>query len=584
MLGADGRLVSRGRLNKTIALGALLVCGAPASAAGADASGAESAEVGASQVIVRFRDDTRPADRRTARSDAGTDFEQALPLPGLQLVDPEPGVSVGEAVARLERSDDVLYAEPDVTRSAARTPNDPYFSSQWGLRKVGLPAAWNRTTGSSAVTVGVIDGGIDSSHPDLSPNIALNSGESGGGREANGRDDDADGLVDNWRGWDFVERDNDPADPNGHGTHVAGTIGARGNDFKGVAGVAWQVKLAPLRVLGADNTGSVSDVIAAYGYAASKNLPIVNASLAGPTFSQAEYDAIKAAAGTLFVVGAGNDGRDNDVAGSYPCNHPLPNVICVTASDQDDRRPGFASYGRRSVDLAAPGVDIMSTLPGQRWASMSGTSTATPHVAGTAALMRSLYPRSSVAAIRASLLASADPAPSFAGVTLTGGRLNADRALAAAPNEAAYPPEQGIDPARAGTTAPGAPPPAPPSSRDVTPPRLTTSFAPSFRLRTALRRGFPIRARCSEACSLRLKVTVARAGISQVRLAPPTVVVGRAGGRLGMAGSRLVRVRMSARSRRLLRRVQPRRLTLRVRATDPAGNLASVRRPLRLRG
>ena len=119
---------------------------------------------------------------------------------------------------------------------------------------------------------------------------------------------------------------------------MAGTIGARGNDAKGVAGVAWQVKLMPLRVLDANNQGNVSDVVAAYGYAASKNLPIVNASLAGPTFSQAEYDAIKAASRTLFVVGAGNDGRDNDAVGSYPCNHPLPNVICVTASDQE-RRP-----------------------------------------------------------------------------------------------------------------------------------------------------------------------------------------------------------------------------------------------------
>jgi len=571
-----------------ITAGAVLALCAPASA-----SEAAPADSGASQVLVRFSSDADAADRLAARSQAGTDFEKALPLRGLQLVDPEPGVSVGDAVARLERSENVLYAEPDVTRSAARIPNDTYFTQQWGLNMIGMPAAWNRTTGSSAVTVGVVDSGVDATHPDLTPNLARNSGESGGGRETNGLDDDADGLVDDWRGWDWVDGDNDPADPNGHGTHVAGTLGARGNDARGVAGVAWQVKVMPLRVLDANNQGRISDVIAAYSFAASKNLPIVNASLAGPTYSQAEHDAIKAASGTLFVVGAGNDGRDNDAAGSYPCNQPLPNVICVTASDRLDGRPGFASYGRRAVDLAAPGVDIVSSLPGRQWGSMSGTSSSTPHVAGTAALMKSLYPQSSVAAIRASLLASVDARPAFTGVTVTGGRLNADRALASPPNEAAFPPDAGIDPARQSSPVPPATPATAPTpavaTRDTVAPLLTTRFASSFRLRTLLRRGVPIRTRCSETCSLRLEVTVARARVagaraSQLKIASPDVVVGRGRGSLAMAGSRVVQVRVPARSRRLLARVRPHRLTLRVRATDPSGNRASVRRLLSVRG
>ena len=362
---------------------------APATAMAAEPPGA------ATDVLVRFTGDTLPAERDAALSDSRTELEQALPLPGVQLVDPEPGVSVRDAIERLERSDDVLYAEPNLTRSAAATPNDPYFGSQWGLSKIGMPAAWSRTTGSSALTVGVIDSGVDNGHSDLSPNAARNPGESGRGREANGRDDDANGLTDDWRGWDFVQGDNNPADGNGHGTHVAGTLGARGNNSRGVAGAAWSVKIMSLRVLNEHNQGRLSDVVAAYGYAAAKGLPIVNASLSGPTFSQAEHDAIRAASRTLFVVGAGNDGRDNDAAGSYPCNHPLPNVICVTASDRNDGLPGFASHGRRSVDLAAPGVDIMSTLAGGRWGSMSGTSSATPHVAGTAALIRSRWPNAS---------------------------------------------------------------------------------------------------------------------------------------------------------------------------------------------
>ena len=564
-----------------VTLGAVLALCAPAAA-----SAAEPVDSGAGQVIVRFRSDVQPAERMAARGEAGTEFQRALPIQGMQLVNPQPGVSVEEAVAGLERSDEILYAEPDATRSAAATPNDPFFSQQWGLTMIGMQSAWNRTKGSAGVTVGVLDSGVDVFNPDLLPNVALNSGETGGGREGNGLDDDANGLVDDWRGWDWIEDDNNPADANGHGTHVAGTVGARGNDAKGVAGVAWQVKLMPLRVLDANNQGHVSDLVSAYGYAAAKNLPIVNASLAGPTFSQAEYDAMRAASGTLFVVGSGNDGRDNDAVGSYPCNHPLPNVLCVTASDQSDRRPGFASYGRRTVDLAAPGVDIMSTRPGGAWGSMSGTSTATPHVAGAAALIRSLYPGSSVAAIRASLLASADPAPAFAGTTLTGGRLNTARALASAPSEAAFPPDPGIDPAR---EAAGALRAAPSAGRDLTPPILSTRFSSRSSLRTALRRGVLVRTRCSEACSLRLELTVSRARVAgarvaQLKIASPTVVVGRGQGRLGAAGSRVVRVRVSARSRRLLKRVRPRLLTLKVRATDRAGNRAAVRRSLRLRG
>lgn len=547
---------------------------------------ADPADAAATEVLVRFRSDTASAERAAVRRDAGTAFEQALPVPGLQLVDPGPGVSIREAVQRLERSDDVLYAEPDVTRSAAARATDPYFSSQWALDMIGMPAAWSRSTGSSTVTVGVVDSGMDRSHPDLSPNVARNDGESGGGRETNGRDDDANGLVDDWRGWDWAEGDNDPADVSGHGTHVAGILGARGNDFTGMAGVGWQVKLMPLRVLDATNTGRVSDIVAAYGYAASKKLPIVNASLGGPTFSQAEHDAIKAASGTLFVVAAGNDGRNNDVTGTYPCNHPLPNIVCVTASDQNDGLPGFASYGSRSVDLAAPGVDILSALPGARWGTMSGTSSATPHVAGTAALIRSLWPEASVATMRAALLANTDGKPSFDGKTLTGGRLNADRALSASTGDDDFPAEVGIDPARAPAAAPPAPPAPPPpvTAHDETPPALATRFVSTRRLRVVLRRGLRVGTTCSEACSLRLRLTVARASVAQLELAAPTVVLGHGRGRLGAPGSRVIRVTLSARGRRLLERLGSRVLTLAVQATDPAGNRSTVRRALRVRG
>jgi subtilisin family serine protease len=486
---------------------------------------------------------------------------------------------VAEAVEELERSDEVLYAEPDVLRSATLRPNDRRFDSQWGMQKAGLPGAWDRTTGSLGTSVGVLDSGIDFAHPDLAPNLWRNPGESGSGRETNGHDDDGNGFVDDWRGWDWVENDNAPGDPNGHGTHVAGTLGARGNDRRGVAGAAWRVGLVSLRVLDAYGAGRISDSIAAYHYAARAQLPVINASLAGSDFSQAEYDAIRAASGTLVVVAAGNDGRDNDVAGSYPCNQPLPNIVCVAASDQDDRLTDFSNYGRRSVDLAAPGAGIISTVPGGSWGYMSGTSMAAPHVAGTAALIRTLYPSASVAAVRAALLASVDSRQSLAGRTLTGGRLNADRALAFPPSEAAFPADDGVDPARTPRTVPA----EPGVGQDRKAPVVSTRLLSKLSLRKALRRGLRVRTRCSEACSLRLELTVRRPSIASIEIAPLDVVVGKGRGGIRHAGAKVIRVRMTRHALRLLRRGRLRALTLRARATDTAGNRATVRRSLRLR-
>jgi Subtilase family len=306
---------------------------------------------------------------------------------------------------------------------------------------------------------------------------------------------------------------------------------------------------------------------------------VVNASLAGSNFSQAEYDAIRAASGTLVVVAAGNDGRNNDVAGTYPCNQPLPNVVCVAASDQDDAITDFSNFGRRSVDLAAPGAGIVSTLPGGSWGYMSGTSMAAPHVAGTAALIRTLHPSASVAAVRAALLASVDSRLSLAGKTLSGGRLNADRALAAPPSEAAFPADEGIDPARAPRTAPA----APEAGQDRKPPTVSARLLSKLTVRRALRRGLRVRARCSEACSLRLELTVRRASIASIEVAPPDLVLGKGRGGLGRAGAKVIRVRMTRRARRLLGRGRLRALTLRARATDAAGNRATVRRSLRVR-
>jgi subtilisin family serine protease len=494
-------------------------------------------------------------------------------------------------IADLERSGDVLYAEPDAVRSTFVFPDDSLRGYLWGLLNTGqnidgvtgtpdadidASEAWDVTTGAAAITVGILDTGIDLTHPDLVPNLWANPGESGAGRETNGVDDDANGLVDDWRGWDWVADDNAPADENWHGTHVAGTVGARGNDATGIAGVAWHVGLAPLRVLDASGDGQVSDLISAYGYARQKGLKIVNASLGGSTGSQAEYDAIALASNTLFVVAAGNGGPDqigdnNETTPQYPCNYNLPNIVCVAATDNRDVLAGFSNYGSTAVDLAAPGVDIASSIPEGAWALASGTSMATPHMSGAAALEWTHYPTATVAQIRAALLNSVDAKSSLTGKTVTGGRLNAYRALGGVP---ALPP----------ATQPAALPSAPAtsgnsSSVDKQPPSVKVAL----RGRLVLKRGVRVRTLCSEACSIRHTLVLSARSARRLGIrGAATLVVGKATGRMSRAGSVTVRLRLTASARRRLRRARHLRLALRTRAVDRAGNVRSVKRSVKL--
>jgi subtilisin family serine protease len=336
--------MGRGRLGAALCV--VLLAGLLAgSAGGAGAAKRGIAPSGANQqyvpgqVVVGFRPNVDPLSRLEALSDASVSTLKSVGSPNVKLVKVDG--SVPSAIAELKSNPAVAYAEPNWIYHAEATPNDPRYSQLWGLAKINAPLAWNTTTGSGGVTVGVVDTGITTDHLDLAANVVP--------------------------GYDYVQGDTDPRDYNGHGTHVAGTIGARGNNAIGVTGVNWQVSLMPVRVLDASGSGSSTNVTAGFTYACTHGATIVNASLGGTGYSTPMRDAIAACPNTLFVLAAGNDGVSNDTTPHFPCNYGaapdnLPNVICVAATDENDNLASFSNYGA-SVDLAAPGVNIPSTWP-----------------------------------------------------------------------------------------------------------------------------------------------------------------------------------------------------------------------------
>jgi subtilisin family serine protease len=340
-------------------------------------------------IIVAFERAAKASSRANLVDALGHEQADVLDLPRAgvraELIELTDGESAADAIARYERDPLVAYAEPNGVWHSQATPNDPRLSKLWGLHNTGQAVrgvagtadadidaaeAWDVTTGSSNVVVAVVDSGIQYGHPDLAPNIWANPGESGGGTETNGIDDDGNGYVDDWRGWDWTSGnelvpgsgDNDPLDLNGHGTHVAGTIGARGNDGYGVAGVSWDVRLMALRVLDRDGVGEFWAAAKAFAYAGQKGAHVVNASLGGDGAPQVVSDAIANAPNTLFVVAAGNDASDNDQVPQFPCSYPHANIVCVASSTSADGLSSFSNWGATSVDLAAPGSSVLSTF------------------------------------------------------------------------------------------------------------------------------------------------------------------------------------------------------------------------------
>ena len=354
------------------------------------------------------------------------------------------GAAFDDVAAWLSANPNVAYCEPNVVMPLSALPSDPQFNLLWGLHNTGqtignqagtvdadidAPEAWQITTGSSRIVVAVIDTGVDYTHPDLAQNIWRNTGEVPG----NGIDDDGNGFIDDYYGWDFANGDNNPFDDHGHGTHVAGIIGAVGNNGLGVTGGAWSVSIMPIKFLSANGSGSLDNAIRAINYVTMMrsrfgvDVRVSNNSWGGGSFYQSLYDAIAAhnRAGIMFVAAAGNNGRNTDLTPNYPSCYALENVISVAATDNRDNLAVFSNYGATSVDLAAPGVNIYSTKPGGGYQYLSGTSMAAPYVSAVAALAWSVAPNATVAEIRNALLAGVDRKPSLAGKVASGGRLNA---------------------------------------------------------------------------------------------------------------------------------------------------------------
>ena len=361
-------------------------------------------------VVVRYRPGKAPALNEGARSKG---------LPELRTEPFLQGENLSAALERLNSNPDVLYAEPDflaqtLSATHTHTPSDPELLTMWAIPKISAPAAWDITTGSPSVKICVVDTGVDYTHPDLAANVLP--------------------------GYNAITGQADAMDDNGHGTHVAGIIGAVGDNNEGITGLNWNVGILPCKFMSAAGAGYLSDAIECMFWCRDQGAAISSHSWRTTGYSQALYDTMEAigAEGHLFVTAAGNNGADNDYgtsATSYPAAFNLPYQITVSATDSNDVLSSWSSYGAATAHLAAPGVNIFSTgttADDQAYIYRSGTSMAAAHVSGAAALIKSVRPDFTPSQIKVSLLSNTDTAPSLAGKVVSSGRLNVNRAVRAA--------------------------------------------------------------------------------------------------------------------------------------------------------
>lgn len=387
-------------------------------------------------VIVRLKEGVYTQERTSLAASTGGVFIRSLMKDeGIELWGT---TSPASTIAYLRMMPQVQYAEPDYVVHRTVIPNDPSFGSLWGMHNTGQsggkvdadidgPEAWDTYTGDPNFVIADIDTGVDYNHPDLSANAWVNPGEVAG----NGIDDDGNGFIDDTRGWDFVNNDNNPIDDNNHGTHTAGTIGAVGNNGVGVVGVNWRCKIMALKFLSASGSGSTSGAISCVNYARTMGVKISNNSWGGGGFSQALFDAINASksVGHLFVAAAGNSNVNTDSSPHFPSSYNLDNIISVASIDRLDNRSSFSNYGAVSVDLGAPGSSILSTTRNNTYSTFNGTSMATPHVVGVVALVYARNPSWTYQQVRNQVFNTVRPTSAMNGITVTGGVVNAAAAV-----------------------------------------------------------------------------------------------------------------------------------------------------------
>jgi subtilisin family serine protease len=368
---------------------------------------------------------------------------------GVEAIDDLDNADAASIVAEYSKLPEVEYAEPNFEINLEESegplvpvlPHDPQFGDQWALSNSGQKGgtkgadisatlAWATTTGTDKLVVAVLDTGVDYTHEDLAANMWARPDSLAPYHDAEL------GTIDDLNGFNAVDNASDPMDDNGHGTHCAGIIGAEGENDLGIAGVNWKVQIMPLKFMGAGGSGTTKDAIEAINYVidrkkAGVNVRIISASWGSTQRSRSLEAVIRKAYENdiLFVAAAGNSSVDNDRTPHFPSSYDVPNVISVAALDRHDQLASFSNYGVKSVAIAAPGVDILSTWLGNEYEEKSGTSMATPVVSGVAALVLAENPRMSVDDLRKKLLASTDPIVALKGKTVTGGRINAAKAM-----------------------------------------------------------------------------------------------------------------------------------------------------------
>ena len=417
---------------------------------------AESHALGRPEVLVKFKNGVSREQLSILTEQLNDRVEDLIEnAPGWAAIDDLDDASPAETVAQYRALPEVEYAEEnyeikisedetEITKGSTSVmvrPRDPMFGEQWALANSGqrggtegadisATKAWVKTTGSEDVVVAVLDTGVDYEHEDLSPNMWKRPASLDPYQDAEL------GITDDSDGFNAILNESDPMDDNGHGTHCAGIIGAEGENNLGIAGVNWKVRIMPLKFMNANGSGTTKDAIEAINYAIDRkkngvNVRVISASWGSTQRSQALEDVIRKAYENdiLFVAAAGNSSVNNDRTPHYPSSYNVPNVVSVAALDRKDQIASFSNWGAKSVALGAPGVDILSTWLGNSYEEKSGTSMATPVVSGVAALIVAQHPRMSVDDLRRKLLASTDPIVALKGKTVTGGRINAAKAL-----------------------------------------------------------------------------------------------------------------------------------------------------------